>query len=180
MLSPREVFTKLLDGIGAGRFAELADLYAEDAVVEIVFAPVGPRRFEGRSVIRERFMELATSVPVELTPANVVIRETDDPEVIVSEWDYRGRHLATGRTFSSPNIQVLRVRDGLIVSSRDFHDHLALVLAGGNLPHLVEALEGSSRGSSAPAPALAPAPVHGRRRPALDRGQGSAGPLRQA
>ncbi|MBD0694629.1 hypothetical protein BG452_02965 [Streptomyces sp. CBMA123] len=142
-LSPREVFTKLLDGIGGGRFAELADLYAEDAVVEIVFAPVGPRRFEGRSVIRERFMELATSVPVELTPVDVVIRETDDPEVIVNEWNYQVRHRATGRTSMAANIQVLRVRDGLIVSSRDYHDHLALAVAGGNLPQLVEALDGN-------------------------------------
>ncbi|MET8630980.1 nuclear transport factor 2 family protein [Kitasatospora sp. NPDC004669] len=142
-LSPREVFTKLLDGIGGGRFAELADLYAEDAVVEIVFAPVGPRRLEGRSVVRERFMELATSLPVELTPVNVVIRETDDPEVIVNEWNYQVRHRATGRTYTAANIQVLRVRDGLIVSSRDYHDHLALAVAGGNLPQLVEALDGN-------------------------------------
>lgn len=46
-LSPREVFQKLIEGIGAGRFTELAELYAEDAVVETVFEPVGPRRFEG-------------------------------------------------------------------------------------------------------------------------------------
>ncbi|GHI17901.1 hypothetical protein Scinn_73640 [Streptomyces virginiae] len=46
-LSPREVFRKLIEGIGAGRFTELADLYAEDAVVETVFEPVGPRRVEG-------------------------------------------------------------------------------------------------------------------------------------
>ncbi|MFJ8475913.1 nuclear transport factor 2 family protein [Kitasatospora sp. NPDC094011] len=139
-LSPREVFTKLVDGICAGRFAELADLYAEDAVVEVVFAPVGPRRLEGRSVLRERFQELGTSLSVELTPKNVVTRETDDPEVIVSEWEYQVTQPATGRTYSSANIQVLRVRDGLIVSSRDFHDHLTIALASGNLPQLLEAL----------------------------------------
>ncbi|MER7844144.1 nuclear transport factor 2 family protein [Kitasatospora sp. NPDC096077] len=139
-LSPREVFTKLVDGICAGRFAELADLYAEDAVVEIAFAPVGPRRLEGRSVLRERFQELGTSLSVELTPKNVVTRETDDPEVIVSEWEYQVTQPATGQTYSSANIQVLRVRDGLIVSSRDFHDHLTIAQAGGNLPQLLEAL----------------------------------------
>ncbi|MFJ4185226.1 nuclear transport factor 2 family protein [Kitasatospora sp. NPDC089509] len=139
-LSPREVFTKLVDGICAGRFAELADLYAEDAVVEIAFAPVGPRWLEGRSVLRERFQELGTSLSVELTPKNVVTRETDDPEVIVNEWEYQVTQPATGQTYSSTNIQVLRVRDGLIVSSRDFHDHLAFARAGGNLPQLLEAL----------------------------------------
>ncbi|MEV8099363.1 nuclear transport factor 2 family protein [Kitasatospora sp. NPDC085879] len=142
-LPAREVFRKLLDGIGAGRFADLAELYAEDAVVETVFEPVGPRRFEGRAALRERFAAVAEHSPVELTPENVVIRETDDPEVIVAEFDYRVHHRVTGRTFESANIQVLRVRDGLIVTSRDFHDHLALIVAGGQLPQLVEALEHS-------------------------------------
>jgi ketosteroid isomerase-like protein len=80
---------------------------------------------------------------VELTPVNVVVRETDDAEVVVAEFDYRVHHRVTGRTFEAANIQVLRVRDGLIVSSRDYHDHLALVVAGGDLPRLVAALEGA-------------------------------------
>ncbi|WP_405596914.1 nuclear transport factor 2 family protein [Streptomyces sp. NBC_01410] len=141
-LSPREVFQKLIEGIGAGRFTELAELYAEDAVVETVFEPVGPRRVEGRAALEERFAQVAASSPVELTPANVVVRETDDAEVVVAEFDYHVRHRLTGRTFEASNIQVLRVRDGLIVSSRDYHDHLALVVAGGNLSQLVAALEG--------------------------------------
>ncbi|MFB7053041.1 nuclear transport factor 2 family protein [Streptomyces vinaceus] len=131
----------LLLRIGEGRYAELAELYAEDVVVETVFEPVGPRRFEGRAVVEERFAQVAAASPVELTPRNVVIRETDDPEVVVAEWDYTVHHRVTGRTFEAANIQVLRVRDGLIVSSRDFHDHLALVVAGGHLPQLVRALE---------------------------------------
>ncbi|WP_037888608.1 nuclear transport factor 2 family protein [Streptomyces sp. NRRL S-87] len=138
--SPREVFHRLLDGIGAGRYTELAALYAEDAVVETVFAPVGPRRFEGRATLAARFAEVAEHSPLLLTPANVVVRETDDPEVIVAEFDYRARHLATGRDFEVANLQVLRVRDGLIRHSRDYHDHLALAVAGGNLPDLVTAL----------------------------------------
>lgn len=141
-LSPREVFQELLEGITAGRFAELAELYAEDTVVEIAFAPVGPRRFEGRAALKERFAEVSEHSPVELTATNVVIRETDDPEVIVAEWNYQVHHRVTGRNFEVANIQVLRVRNGLIVSSRDFHDHLALIVAGGDLPQLVAALDG--------------------------------------
>ncbi|MEU7056058.1 nuclear transport factor 2 family protein [Streptomyces sp. NPDC046197] len=141
-LSPREVFQKLLKGITEGRFSQLAELYAEDAVVETVFEPVGPRRFEGRAALRERFAEVSVNSPVELTSTNVVIRETDDPEVIVAEWTYQVHHRATERNFEVANIQVLRVRDGLIVSSRDFHDHLALIVAGGGLPQLVAAFDG--------------------------------------
>ncbi|MCX5207741.1 nuclear transport factor 2 family protein [Kitasatospora sp. NBC_00240] len=141
-LSSREVFLELLAGITAGRFAELAELYAEDAVVETVFQPVGPRRLEGRAVLRARFAEVAAHSPLDLTARNVVVRETDDPEVVVAEWDYQVHHRESGRAFEAANIQVLRVRDGLIVHSRDYHDHLALATAGGNLPQLVAALEG--------------------------------------
>ncbi|WP_405020398.1 nuclear transport factor 2 family protein [Kitasatospora sp. NBC_00070] len=141
-LSPREVFRKLSEGITAGRYTELAELYAEGAVVETVFAPVGPRRFEGRAVLAERFAQVAADSPVRLTATNVVVRETEDPEVIVAEFDYLVHHRVTGRDFSAGNIQVLRVRDGLIVSSRDYHDHLALAVAGGELSQLVAALEG--------------------------------------
>ncbi|MER7767063.1 nuclear transport factor 2 family protein [Kitasatospora sp. NPDC096140] len=141
-LSPREVFLKLLEGITEGRFSELAELYAEDTVVETVFEPVGPRRFEGRAVLAKRFAEVAEHSPLRLTAENVVIRETDDPEVIVTQWDYRAHHRATGRDFETANIQVLRVRDGRIVHSRDYHDHLAFHTAGGTLPQLVAALEG--------------------------------------
>ncbi|SOB88417.1 nuclear transport factor 2 family protein [Streptomyces sp. 1331.2] len=140
-LSPREVFLKLLEGITTGRFTELAQLYAEDAVVETVFQPVGPRRFEGRAVLAERFDEVGVQTPLELRASNVVVRETDDPEVVVAEFDYHVLHRTTGRSFESANVQILRVRDGLIVHSRDYHDHLALAVAGGNLPQLVAALE---------------------------------------
>ncbi|WP_327418949.1 nuclear transport factor 2 family protein [Streptomyces sp. NBC_01233] len=62
--------------------------------------------------------------------------------MVVAEFDYQVHHRVTGRTFEAASILVLRVRGGLIVSSRDYHDHLALIVAGGNLLQLVEALEG--------------------------------------
>lgn len=140
--SPREVFHALLDGVTAGRFTELGRLYAEDAVVETAFEPVGPRRLEGRAALEERFAAVGAHSPFTLAARDVVVRETDDPEVVVAEWDYLVHHRESGRRFEAANIQVLRVRDGLIVHSRDFHDHLALAAAGGHLPQLLAALEG--------------------------------------
>jgi ketosteroid isomerase-like protein len=69
-----------------------------------------------------------------------VVHDTADPEVIVGEFDYHGQVSTTGRTFQVPNIQVLRIRDGQIVSSRDYHDHLALAAAVGRLQELVSSL----------------------------------------
>ncbi|WP_395298389.1 nuclear transport factor 2 family protein [Kitasatospora hibisci] len=139
--SPREVFEALLERVTAGRFDELGELYAEDAVVETVFEPVGPRRIQGRAALEERFAQVAAHLPLRLEAQNVVVRGTDDAQVVVAEWDYRVEHRDSGRCFEAANIQVLRVCEGRIVHSRDYHDHLALAVAAGALPQLAAALD---------------------------------------
>ncbi|MEU8125065.1 nuclear transport factor 2 family protein [Spirillospora sp. NPDC049024] len=121
--TPREVFARLSAGISAGRWDELAALYAEDAVVEQPFAlPPAPPRLEGRAEI-DRHFRAAARGPLELRARDVVVHETADPEVIVAEFGYDGRVVPPGRAFRVANIQVLRVRDGLIAETRDYHDH---------------------------------------------------------
>ncbi|MCW2916435.1 MAG: SnoaL-like domain protein [Actinomycetia bacterium] len=138
--SPREIFMRLSSGISAGRWHELATLYADDAVVEQPFAvPPAPARLEGRDVIDTHFRAAADG-PLELRASNVVVHETTDPEVIIAEFDYQGRITTADHDFTVANIQVLRVRDGLILATRDYHDHLGLAQGMGRLPDLLTAL----------------------------------------
>ncbi|WP_054815619.1 nuclear transport factor 2 family protein [Nocardia arizonensis] len=120
----REVFTRLLTGITEGRYAELAALYADDCVVDVPFTLPEPTRYEGRAALAAHF-EANRARPPRIRADNVVIHDTTDPEVIVAEWDYHFV-LESGREVDIANIQVMRVRDGLIHSSRDFHNHAAL------------------------------------------------------
>jgi ketosteroid isomerase-like protein len=120
MATPTEVFHQLLTGITEGRFAELADLYAEDAVVEQPFALPQPVRLEGREALRAHFTG-APAGGIKLAAGNIVVRRTDDPEVVVAEWDYT----VNGRG-SLANVQIMRVRDGKIVATRDYHNHAAI------------------------------------------------------
>ncbi|SNS52074.1 nuclear transport factor 2 family protein [Actinomadura mexicana] len=127
--SPHEVFARLSAGISAGRWHELAALYAEDAVVEQPFAlPSAAPRLEGRAAI-DRHFRAAARGPLDLRARDVVVHETGDPEVIVAEFGYDGRVTTSGRAFRTANIQVLRVRDGLIAETRDYHDHPGLARA---------------------------------------------------
>jgi ketosteroid isomerase-like protein len=137
--TPREVCEQLLAGIGAGNWDQLADLYADDVVVEQPFGGLAPTRLEGRAAVHERFTTAARG-QLELQARNVVIHQTTDPEVVVAEFDYDGRATDSGRTFTAANVQVLRVRDGRIVASRDYHDHAALAVAMGRVPELAAAL----------------------------------------
>ena len=68
------------------------------------------------------------------------VHQTSDPEVAVAEWDYDGLVTTTGRSFQVSNIQVSTVRDGQIVASRDYHNHLVLAEVLGQLPAILAAL----------------------------------------
>ncbi|MEV4056555.1 nuclear transport factor 2 family protein [Amycolatopsis sp. NPDC049688] len=140
MTTPRDVFTALSDGISEGRFSELSALYAEDTVVEHPQAVPRPTRLTGRAAVHERFAGVLAGA-LRLKRKNVVVHETTDPEVIVAEYGYDAESVETGRTIEAANIQVLRVRDGLIVHSRDYHDYLRLAVVRDGVDDLVKAYE---------------------------------------
>jgi ketosteroid isomerase-like protein len=138
-LSPHEVLNLLLQEISKGHWNQLHLLYAEDAVVEQPFALPRPVRLEGRAAI-ERHFATAGSGGLSLCASDVVVHQSSDPELIIAEYTYNGRVAATGHEFRTANIQLLRVRDGLIIASCDYHNHVALAAAVGQLPRVFSAL----------------------------------------
>ena len=116
--APRQVVERLLAAVTGRRPADAAALYAEDAVVTHPFAPSGGP-LVGRAALAAHFAAGA-AVPREMRTEGVVIHQTVDPEVVVAEFTYRGRATDTGRAFEVPCVFVVRVREGLIVRSRDY------------------------------------------------------------
>jgi len=137
---PREVFLRLVHGVCEGRWDELPELYAESTHVTHPFHPLGAPVLRSRDELREHFGAAGSSVSFDRRPAGITIQETADPEVIVAEFEYRGTAAGTGEPTAVPCVFVLRVRDGEIVESRDYIDHLASARARGQLAPLLESL----------------------------------------
>ena len=123
-----DVVRSHLDRFEGGINGALADSYSVDAVVEQPFMPGTPHRLEGRDAIRAHFTA-AASMPLELRVRNLIVHQMLDPELVVAEYDYDGRVTTTGERFTAGNIQVFRIRNGLIAASRDYHDHSRLSAA---------------------------------------------------
>jgi uncharacterized protein len=134
--SPREVFQRQLQTIATQNWSAMAELYADDAVVELPFNRPAPLRIDGRAQLEAR-NRAARDLPLQLIAENLVIHETTDPEVIVAEFDYAGCVTTTGRTFRVANVIVARIRDGKIVASRDYHNHAAIAEALGELAETI-------------------------------------------
>jgi ketosteroid isomerase-like protein len=119
---------------------QLASLYAEQTDVRHPFAPLGDTPLRTRDELRRHFANgpARTEGAERFEPQGMLIHQTADPEVVVVEFNYAGS--ANGRPFELPCIFVVRVRDGEIVESRDYSDHVSLARAFGRLDELAEAL----------------------------------------
>ena len=141
MSSPREVFLRLVNGVCDGPYEDLADLYAEQTYVVHPFHPLDPSPLCSRDELHSHF---TAPPPVARTlnrkPVNITIHDTADPEVIVAEFAYQGRVKETGEAFTVPCVFVMRIRDGLIIESRDYIDHIASARAWGQLDSLLATL----------------------------------------
>lgn len=145
--SAREVVERFLEVQSALDTDEVLKIYADDVVVEFPFALVGPKRIEGTETIRQ-MLGAYDEGPMAQTVHyyNVVVYETTDPELVIVEFDAEGTIAHTGRTFQLPNIQVMRVRDGRIVFSKNYHNDLGRAHAAGMADQVVAALTANGEG----------------------------------
>jgi ketosteroid isomerase-like protein len=130
-MTPREVFAQMQEKWVHG-FGE--DVWADDLVVEVPFAPPGrPKRTEGGAKFRRIAEEGRAVLPVTFEACNTIaIHDTANPDVIVVEYELVGTLHATGERHSAQFIGVLTVRDGKAVHWREYQDtaHMAAVLGG--------------------------------------------------
>jgi len=149
--SPSDVVRAVAAGVGrlvAGGLSEsetqaqlddLAALYAEHTDVRHPFAPLGDTPLRTRAELREHFAGGPARVRgADRFEAVGQVHLTADPEVVVFEFSYVGT--ANGRPFAVPCTFVTRVRDGEIVESRDYADHVGMARAFGGLDDLAAAL----------------------------------------
>jgi ketosteroid isomerase-like protein len=139
LTSPRQVVEALMQGISDGAWKDLHGWFSENAIVEYPFALPSPAQLDGIEAIKKYFAAIS-AYPINLKMRDMVVHETTDPEVVIAEWDYDGLVTTTSHAFRVSNITVTRVRNGKIVSSRDYHNHAVLAAVMGRLPSLVEAL----------------------------------------
>lgn len=139
--SPRDVFLALVHGVAEGRWADLPGLYAEQTDVVHPFDPLRGPALRTRDELREHFRPTGVGPRLDRRAEHITIHETTDPEVIIAEFEYRGTVVDTGEPFVQPAIFVLRVRDGEIVSSRDYFDHVTAAAIRGRLDDLVAAVK---------------------------------------
>jgi uncharacterized protein len=141
--TPREVAEQVRRMV-AGEGIEFADLFAEDGVLAYPFGlPGQPAELRGRDSIRAFFADLGRTRARDLfvmDGVEAVIRETDDPEVVVTEITHHGWSKAANAPYRHLALGVIRVRDGQIVRYDDYMDPIAVARLLGRTSELAAAL----------------------------------------
>lgn len=146
-LSPRNVILATQRAFLDGDVEAFVGNFAVDAVMEFPHSAelALPSRIQGRDSIRPIFTALQYRYQDDgrrlRRLENLAIHETKDPEVVVVEFEALGDVPSGGSDRRVPDIQVWRVRDGLVVSVRDY---LGAVPAAVVRPSVAERIPGSS------------------------------------
>ncbi|MFF0765441.1 nuclear transport factor 2 family protein [Streptomyces sp. NPDC003328] len=141
--TPREVFLKLVHGVCEERWTDVVDLYAEQTDVSHPFHPLGAPPLLSHEALRTHFgggPQSHEGPTLRRRPTRINVHETVDPEVIVAEFQYEGIVVETGEPFTIPGVFIMRVRNGKIVESRDYLDHLRSAAARGRLPEVLDTI----------------------------------------
>jgi ketosteroid isomerase-like protein len=126
----------------AGEGVDFADLFAEDGVLAYPFGlPGQPAELRGREAIRSWFKDLSRARDLlVMDSVEALVRETDDPEVVVTEITHHGWSKAAGESYRHTALGVIRVRDGEIVRYDDYMNPIAVARLLGRTGELAAAL----------------------------------------
>ncbi len=126
-VTSREVVEQVLRASREMDTDTFVSLIAPDGYVEWPYQLPGlPGRLDGREQIREFMTTQAKGLVRFDEYRDTVIHETVDPEVVIVEYTVHGTVLPTGAPLRQTIIAVLRIRDGLVVSYRDYLNPLVL------------------------------------------------------
>jgi len=130
--SPREAFARFQEEVLSNAPDLTPGLYTDNVIVEIPFARLGiPDRVEGLKAFKAMARAGRAALPVRFEEfRNVTIHNTDDPAVVIAEYELAGTVTTTKRLASARFIVILTVDEqGRIAHWREYSDHQAIAEA---------------------------------------------------
>src|SRR5271155_2325953 len=122
-----EIIQQGLAGLVDG--AHYFDTIAADAVFEFRYDfPDWPRMVSGRDALMNLYSGYGNNIVLHGADA-LVVHRSQDPRIVVIEYDVHGKILANGASYDNRFIAVVTIADRKIVDWRDYMDSLAAMTA---------------------------------------------------
>jgi uncharacterized protein len=105
------------------------DTIADHAVFEYRYIfPGYPQKLDGREALMTLYARYGNNILLHRADA-LVVHRSQDPRVVILEYDVHGRIIRTGASYDNRFISVVTIEDRKIVHWRDYMDSLAAMTA---------------------------------------------------
>ena len=105
------------------------DTIADDVVFEFRYIfPDWPQKSSGREALMALYAGYGNNIVLHGADA-LVIHRSQDPRVVIIEYEVHGKMVATGASYDNRFISVVTIEDRKIVHWRDYMDSLAAMTA---------------------------------------------------
>ena len=116
------LFTKVVETISAGEYAQLREFMTDDLVFDLPYGPdFMPNPIEGLEAWNQ--MQLMTFGMFDsFTLSPIEVHDCLDPDELIAEYRSEAKVKRNGNDYLNRYIGVLRFRDGKITHWREFHN----------------------------------------------------------
>jgi uncharacterized protein len=105
------------------------DTIADNAVFEYRYIfPGYPTRIDGRKAVMALYAGYGNNIVLHGADA-LVVHRSQDPRVVILEYDVHGRIVRTGASYDNRFVSVVTIQDRKIVHWRDYMDSLSAMTA---------------------------------------------------
>lgn len=146
-MEPSEIVREYINRISKADFMSALELFDDDVSVQDRFSLPAPRELPSKAAALAAIRNGLVRAPGEALPRfyadlevrDLVIHEMADPSLVVAEWTYVSR--IGDSTVENHNVSIVKCRDGKIVQSRDYHNHVTRAVAAGTVPACMATIE---------------------------------------
>lgn len=118
-----EIIQKGLEGLVEGE--HFFDAIADDALFEFRYDfPGWPKTIRGRADLMAQFSGYGNNITLH-SSGGLVVHRSQDPRVVIVEYEVHGTIVATGVPYDNRFISVITIENKKIVHWRDYMDSLA-------------------------------------------------------
>ena len=122
------------------------DMMALDGVMEFPYAPPGGvERLEGRAAVSDYIGEIFARIEL-LEISDPVVHDTEEPGVVILEFEGSSRVIASGRSYRMRYISVITICDGFIARYVDYWNPLTAIVALDQVEAVLSALKEQPHG----------------------------------
>lgn len=146
-MEPRDVVREYIARISKADFPSALELLHDDVVLQDRFSLPAPRELPDKAAALAAVRSGAVPSPdaepprfyADIEVRDLLIQDMADPNVVVAEWTYVTR--VGDSLVENHNVSIVECRDGKILRSRDYHNHVTRAVAEGTVPSCIATIQ---------------------------------------